>query len=112
MPSVHVDQTPAAAEARVRRHLPESLVPELLSKRYQIINIWRPIHHAANDWPLALCDFSSVDTKKDLVPTTLIYPDREGETYSVLHNDAHQWKYFKDVKTNEVILIKWLVFVH
>lgn len=81
--SVHVDQTTASAIARVHRHLPPTDAPSLLKRRFQIINLWRPISHAALDWPLALCDYRSVDAKKDLYPVALIYPDREGETFGV-----------------------------
>ncbi|TFK37367.1 hypothetical protein BDQ12DRAFT_157158 [Crucibulum laeve] len=61
----HVDQSIAASVARVHRHLPPSEVPALLQRRFQIINLWRPISHVALDWPLALCDYRSVDTEKD-----------------------------------------------
>ena len=43
VPQVHVDQTAASAVARVHRHLPASDVPKLLERRFQIINLWRPI---------------------------------------------------------------------
>jgi hypothetical protein len=76
--SVHVDQTTASAVARVRRHLPSEDVEGLLQRRFQIVNLWRPIHHIALDWPLALCDFNSVDRSRDLVPHTLKFPDRDG----------------------------------
>jgi hypothetical protein len=68
---VHVDQTTQAAINRVHRHLTAADVPELLEKRFQIINLWRPISHAAYDWPLALCDYTSVEPK-DLLPVALI----------------------------------------
>ncbi|KII85473.1 hypothetical protein PLICRDRAFT_178542 [Plicaturopsis crispa FD-325 SS-3] len=103
---VHVDQTPESAVDRVRRHLPADDVPTLLSKRFQIINLWRPIGHAALDWPLALCDFRSVDVKNDLVPVALIYPDREGETFGVKYNAGHRWKYLRGMEPDEVALIK------
>lgn len=104
---VHVDQTPAAAAARVHRHLPAEEVDGLLAKRFQIINLWRPIHHAAYDFPLALCDYSTVDAHKDLVPVILRYPDRDGETFGVLHNPAHGWKYVRGLTPEEGVLIKW-----
>lgn len=104
---VHVDQTPESAANRVRRHLPADDVPTLLSKRFQIINLWRPIGHAALDWPLALCDFRSVDVKNDLMPVALIYPDREGETFGVKYNAGHRWKYLRGMEPDEVALIKW-----
>ena len=107
VPQVHVDQTTASAIARVHRHLPPSDAPALLERRFQIINLWRPISHAAYDWPLALCDYRSVDPRADLVPTDLIYPDRKGETNSVKYNPNHKWKYLRGMEPEEFVLIKW-----
>ncbi|KAG1835489.1 hypothetical protein EV424DRAFT_1524014 [Suillus variegatus] len=103
---VHVDQTTASSIARVHRHLPPTEAPSLLRRRFQIINLWRPISHAAVDWPLALCDFRSVDYEKDLVPVALVYPDREGETFGVKYNPNHRWKYMKSMTPEEFVLIK------
>ena len=104
---VHVDQTLASATARVHLHLPPELVPSLLEHRFQIINLWRPIHHPAWDWPLALCDYRSIDFEKDLTPTTLRYPDRDGETLGVKYSPNHRWKYLKGMEPDEFVLIKW-----
>ncbi|KAI0743493.1 hypothetical protein C8Q80DRAFT_1181503 [Daedaleopsis nitida] len=103
---VHVDQTPDAAVARVRRHLPAEDVPKLLSKRFQIINLWRPISHPAHDLPLALCDYSSVDRATDLVRITLKYPDFDGQTFGVKYNPNHRWKYLRGMEPEELVLIK------
>ena len=107
---VHIDQTPQSAADRVKRHLPPDDVPKLLAGRFQIINLWRPIKHAAWDWPLALCEGRSVDAAKDLIPTTLKYPDRDGETFSVTFSEAHRWKYLRGMEPDEGVLIKWCVF--
>ncbi|KAG1846354.1 hypothetical protein C8R48DRAFT_616419 [Suillus tomentosus] len=106
VPQAHVDQTPAASVARVHRHLSPTEAPAFLRRRFQIINLWRPISHAAVDWPLALCDFRSVDFEKDLTPVALIYPDREGETFGVKYNPNHKWKYLKGMTPEEFVLIK------
>jgi len=106
---VHVDQTTTSSVAHVHRHLPPSDAPVLLKRRFQIINLWRPISHPALDWPLALCDYRSVDVEKDLVPVALICPDREGETFCVKFNEAHKWKYMQGMKPDEFVLIKWCV---
>lgn len=103
---VHVDQTTASSIARVHRHLPPADAPSLLKRRFQIINLWRPISHAALDWPLALCDYRSLDGKKDLHPLALIYPDREGETFAVSHNPEHKWKYLRGMEPDDIVLIK------
>ncbi|KAJ7152183.1 hypothetical protein C8R43DRAFT_479336 [Mycena crocata] len=102
----HVDQTNNSAVARVHRHLPAEDVPELLKHRFQIINLWRPISHPAVDWPLALCDFRTVDPSKDVLPVALVYPDREGETFGVKYNPQQKWTYFSAVTPEELILIK------
>jgi len=104
--SVHVDQTTASAVSRVRRHLPAEDVEGLLQRRFQIINLWRPIHHSAFDSPLAVCDFKSVDPSRDLVPHTLKYPDRDGETFGVQWNENHQWRYVRGMRPEEGVLIK------
>jgi len=106
VPKVHVDQTTASAIARVHRHLPPTDAPRLLERRFQIINLWRPIKNAAYDWPLAFCDYRTVDPEKDFVPTTLKYPDHDGETMSVKYNDAHQWHYVRGMQPDEFVLIK------
>ena len=107
VPRVHVDQTPESSTARVHRHLPASEAPELVKRRFQIINLWRPIGVPAFDWPLALCDYRSIDTKKDLTPVTLRYTDRDGETFGVSYNPNHKWKYVKGMTPEEFVLIKW-----
>jgi len=102
----HVDQTTESSRARVTRHLPASEAPALLTKRFQIINLWRPIKHRADDRPLTLCDFRSINYKEDLVPTTLKYPTHEGETFSVKYNENHRWGYLKGMTPEEIVLIK------
>jgi len=105
--NVHVDQTSTSARARVERHLPASDAPKLLEKRFQIINIWRPIRNPAFDWPLALCDYASVDGARDLVKTDLVYTTREpGEISSVKWDEGHKWKYVKGMTPDEGFLIK------
>lgn len=91
----------------MHRHLPAAEAERLVKKRFQIVNLWRPISHPAIDYPLALCDYRSVDVKNDLVPVTLVYPDHEGETYGVKFNPSHRWKYKKEMNLDEVVLIKW-----
>ncbi|KJA22549.1 hypothetical protein HYPSUDRAFT_139120 [Hypholoma sublateritium FD-334 SS-4] len=103
---VHIDQSTSASIARVHRHLPAADAPKLLEKRFQIINLWRPIEHPALDWPLALCDCRSVDEKKDIFPVARVTPDREGETLGVTYNENHKWKYLRGMTPEELVLIK------
>lgn len=66
--------------------------------------VWRPIKTILKD-PLALADAHSVpDT--DLIPVSLIYPDRTGETYTVLPNAAHRWYFKYAQQPDEPLFIK------
>ena len=117
----------AAARPRQRASAPEALVvgnpaldslsgldlpsllgaeaEALLTRRFAFINVWRPIRHPAQDWPLALCDARSVDPA-DLVATDLVYPDRRGEIYGLVHNPSQLWFYVPDMGLDEAVLIK------
>jgi len=106
VPRVHVDQTPESATRRVHMHASAEIAPELLKDRFQIINLWRPITHPAIDFPLAVCDFRSINWENDLVPTTLKFRDRDGETFSVKYSRAHKWKYLRGMTLDEAVLIK------
>jgi hypothetical protein len=100
---VHIDQSYEASTKRVSYHLPDE-ADELLKGRYQIINVWRPIKPIYRS-PLAVADAHSVPDS-DLVGTKLIYPDREGETFSVKANPAHKWYYRYGQTPDIVTLIK------
>lgn len=127
---VHVDQTPAAAETRVRRHLPPQEAEELLKGRYQLVNIWRPIENPASDYPLAVIDWRSTNPE-DFIPVDLLYPKRadgddddrgkeapalatdstegyeaKGETYGVVPSEKHRFYYYKDMTPDEIMFIK------
>jgi len=41
-----------------------------------------------------------------LVPTKLIYPNREGETYAVRPGPTHRWHYLHNQTPGEVVFIK------
>jgi len=101
---VHVDQTPASAFKRVERHVQ----PPHPFKRFQIINVWRPIRYTVHDWPLAVCEFGTLDVVNDLAPVILRYPPPTpaGETYSVLYSPNHRWWFWSEMTPDDVILLK------
>ena len=101
---VHVDQTDLSGRNRVREHLPDE-ADELLKGRVQVINLWRPIRGPLLDSPLAMCDAQTL-AHGDLVASDLIYPGRNGETYSVKFNSGHRWLYFPKMTAEEALLLK------
>ncbi|KZT53740.1 hypothetical protein CALCODRAFT_486113 [Calocera cornea HHB12733] len=105
VPQVHVDQTPESALARVFRHLPAEEAEWRSKRRFQIVNVWRPIGAPAFDMPLALADGRTI-RPGNLVPSTLKYPDRDGETFVIMHSPEYEWYYLRGMGTDEVALIK------
>jgi hypothetical protein len=81
------------------------LAEDLLTRRAAIINVWRPIHHEARDWPLAFADARSIE-RNDLIAQDLIFPHRRGEIYGLAHNPGQRWRYVPDLQTDETVLIK------
>jgi len=100
----HADQTVRSGPQRVRDIMGDA-AEALLSRRAAIVNVWRPVRHAARDWPLALADAGSIDLA-DLLPSELIFPHRRGETYALAHDPAQRWYYIPDLGVDETILIK------
>lgn len=59
---MHVDQSPAVAHTKIALFTQ----PPQPYKRFQIINVWRPILNTVYDYPLAMCEFNTVDVENDL----------------------------------------------
>lgn len=89
----------------MRDHLPADEAAARLGRRFAIVNLWRPIGSAVESWPLAMLDGRTLDTE-DLVASDLIYRDKIGETYAVIHRDRHRWFYFPRLQPDEVVLLK------
>jgi hypothetical protein len=104
VPRVHNDYTVKSGPQRVRDLLGED-AGRLLSRRFCVVNVWRPIRGPIQDAPLAVADAQSVDPD-DLVATDLVYPDRTGEIYYVRFNPSHRWFYASAMRQDEVMLIK------
>ncbi|KAF9258578.1 hypothetical protein L218DRAFT_876913 [Marasmius fiardii PR-910] len=93
---VHVDQLDRLRE--------RGLEP----RRWQIINLWRPIGHAAYDWPLACCTWNSVDLESDIytLERRTDHGRRINETRGVKYNPNHQWKYVRGMSPSDIVLLK------
>lgn len=102
---VHNDQTFVSGPRRVRDHLPADEAAARLRGRFAIINLWRPIGSPVETWPLAVLDGRTIATD-DLIASDLIYRDKVGETYAVLHRPRHRWYYFPRLSPDEVVLLK------
>ncbi|CAJ2513946.1 Uu.00g020650.m01.CDS01 [Anthostomella pinea] len=100
----HVDQSYDGAELILRKYSPDD-ADELMKRRYQIINIWRPVKTIYKD-PLAVADASSVPDS-DLLAAAIVYPSgKKDETWTMLPNAANRWYFKYAQRPDEVLLIK------
>jgi cephamycin C biosynthesis protein len=103
---VHVDQNPSSAQARVTLHT--GAATNWTLRRVQIVNLWRPLLAPVRNYPLALCDYRTVDPMADLVTTRLLFPPwlKDRENYSVTYSPRHRWYYWSALTPDEVLVFK------
>jgi hypothetical protein len=101
---VHNDYTELSAPQRVRDILPDE-ADALLSRRFAIIQVWRPIRHPVETFPLGIADAQSLSFE-DLVVSERRAPNRIGQTYAITYNPAHRWFWFPRQRRDEAIVFK------
>ena len=98
------DQSPRAVLHRVLLHLPEQAM-FLLQGRVRVINVWRPIEHPVEDYPLAVCDPSSV-LADDLIECDHVRRKFKGANMYSHFSPGQKWYYMGEQRPEEALLIK------
>jgi hypothetical protein len=101
---VHNDYTEWSAPQRVRDLLPDE-AEALLQRRFAIVQVWRPIRHPVESWPLAIADAQSL-SPDNMVVTERRYPDRIGQTSAITYNPTHRWYWFPQMRPDEALVFK------
>ena len=104
----HIDTTPEEMLNEVERQF--GAVKK--GQGVEWINVWKPLRGPLNDWPLTLCDASSVDHRSDLETADLLYPDLATENFQVYHNQKHRWYYLSDHSADEIIVSRQASTLH
>ncbi|KAF7670920.1 hypothetical protein GT037_011048 [Alternaria burnsii] len=99
----HTDFSPDGAKIAVE-HIVEKHA-HLRGRRFEVINLWRVTKGPNRDWPLALCDYTSVDLE-DVDLSDVIHKDRVGESTRLYFNSSHRWFYLDKQTTSEVALFR------
>ncbi|KAH8688618.1 hypothetical protein GQ44DRAFT_780793 [Phaeosphaeriaceae sp. PMI808] len=103
--SVHVDQSTQSAARRALFHLGEEKGRELLkSKRFRIINVWRPLK-TVEDFPIAVCD-GSTSSAEDMVAVDSVRSSFVGESWHPMFRPHYKWYYLSHQTSSEVLLLK------
>ncbi len=119
---VHVDMCTDRAQGLARRLYGEHVPRGPGYKRFVATSLWRTFSEPPQDWPLAICDGTSLDPEEG-VPNTMVVvdalPDQatmygplageaEMPAASVFHfNPNHRWWYFPNMTRDECILLKF-----
>jgi hypothetical protein len=87
--------------------------------RALITSLWRVFSPPPQDWPLALCDYTTVEPGEglnnrmylvDKIPDDLYMempPDAPGASgFEFLHNPNHRWWYFPGMTRDEILFFK------
>ena len=77
---------------------------EILNAYHQ--SLWKSIQGPGNDWPLAICDFRTLNSASDTIASDVVYANGFMEIYRVYHNSAHRWYFLKDLGLDEAILFR------
>ena len=101
---VHNDYTEWSAPQRVRDILPDQ-AEELLKRRFAIIQVWRPIRHPVETYPLAMADARTL-SPDDMVISERHAPGRIGQTYAISYNPEHKWFWFPRMRREEALVFK------
>jgi hypothetical protein len=101
---VHNDYTEWSGPQRVRDLLPDE-ADELLKRRFAIVQVWRPIRHPVESFPLAICDARSI-SPSDFLISERRYPNRIGQTYAITYHPEHRWYYLPRMRREEALVFK------
>jgi hypothetical protein len=92
----HNDYTASSGPDRVRemlpKHAPDEDLAQALARRHAILNVWRPTNGVVEQWPLAVCDRTTIE-RDDLVDAELRYANRTGHVAVLRHHRAQRWYY-------------------
>jgi hypothetical protein len=116
---VHDDFSVAGARGRAATAYASHFPAGPGYRRALITSLWRVFSPPPQDWPLALCDYTSVGPGEgldnrlyfvDKIPADLyaeMPPDAPGTSgFEFHHNPAHQWWYFPDMTRDEILFFK------
>jgi hypothetical protein len=69
-------------------------------------SVWHPLQGPLVDWPLALCDGSTVDFENDTMAGDIVDKDAVFENTQVHFNPKQKWYYLPDQMPGELLIFK------
>ncbi|KAK8029284.1 hypothetical protein PG991_006340 [Apiospora marii] len=101
----HIDATIEHTREKILT-LNGDLAAELLQKEWIYLNAWRPLRGPLRDWPLALCDPSTVDPGADLIRTDNIIKGEYAENIGLHFGESQRWYYLGNQTADELLVFR------
>ncbi|KAG9235238.1 hypothetical protein BJ875DRAFT_483389 [Amylocarpus encephaloides] len=101
--SAHIDYTTPELAGRLDKYFGENK-EKMMQRKYQVINIWKPLTGPCKDYPMAYLDPKSVDRDDDLLVVDEVFPTVVNEVFQVHFNPNHKWYYVPDQLDSEVAI--------
>ena len=99
----HVDTTPDEMMEEVQRQF--STIGGLgVTEKVQWINVWKPLRGPLNDWPLTICDGTTIAPEMDFESADILYPDLATENFQIYPSDRQRWYYLSDHQPDELMV--------
>ncbi|KAL9028781.1 MAG: hypothetical protein Q9196_002904 [Gyalolechia fulgens] len=77
---------------------------EILRGKYLVANVWHPLKGPNQDWPLALCDVSSLDPQRDLEIADYVTETTNRENCLAYTHANHRWWYLSNQEATEAYM--------
>ena len=68
-------------------------------------SVWKPLVGPVENWPLAVCDRSSIKQAEDIVIHDAVFAESLVETGELLFSDRHKFFYLSDQRVDEGLVI-------
>ncbi|KAF3089630.1 hypothetical protein TWF569_005570 [Orbilia oligospora] len=78
--------------------------PDLQNRTYKVINVWRRIAGAPDDWPLAVCDYQSLNLRTDVEEVDRVAQNSITASNRFYHNPRHSWYFLKKQSYDDVTM--------
>ncbi|PMD44117.1 hypothetical protein L207DRAFT_272083 [Hyaloscypha variabilis F] len=104
IPSAHCDFSPGGAPPALEGIISRN--PHLKDRPFQIINVWRLMRGPTSDWPLAVCDYQTIDLEKDIEECDRVASDRLTESVLLYPNPNHRWYFYYSQTVDEVLIFR------
>ncbi|RWA11196.1 hypothetical protein EKO27_g3895 [Xylaria grammica] len=100
----HIDAGPISIVQRIENSFPATAT-NILRQRIRAINVWKPLCNPVEEWPLAVCDGTTVKPD-DLVETDSVRQGSVSTNYYVKYAPEQMWYYLKHQSPEEVLIFK------